>query len=103
MATQSSGTLSSATTSPNFTLPKGNINITMVGGVGTIALQRAFDGTTFATMSQGPSGTAMSYVLAAGAAADFSFLNVEDGATYRFNVTAFTSGTFTYRAGYGGV
>jgi hypothetical protein len=102
MTTQLSGTLTSATTSSSVTLPRGEFNIALSGGVATVAIQNnAVDGTTFNTVSQDTSGTAASYSLNGNAVVVIAN-NIESGVSWRISVTSYTSGTVTYRFGYAG-
>ena len=102
MTTQLSGTLTSATTSASITLPRGEFNVVLTGGVATVAIQNnAVDGTTFNTVSQDTAGTAASYSLNSTAVAVIAN-QIESGVSWRINVTAYTSGTVTYRVGVAG-
>ena len=99
MSTQSTGTITSVTTSTPITLLQGFFNFTLTGGVGTVSLQKSYDGITYLTVSQDSAGTPASYTLAANDTKDFVGQNVESGALWRVNVTAYTSGNIFYRFG----
>ena len=102
MTTQLSGTLTSATTSASITLPRGEFTIALSGGVATVAIQNnAVDGVTFNTVSQDTAGTAASYSLNSTAVVVIAN-QIESGVSWRINVTAYTSGTVTYRLGVAG-
>ena len=71
----------------------GNFNLTLGGfGVGTVDLQRSFDG-----------GSTWSNVTDGSFTADVNKIGYEpeDEVYYRFNCSAYTSGTITYRIGVG--
>lgn len=61
--------------------------------VGTVQLERSFDGTNWFVASRDSAGTAAAYT------APFSVVveEPEAGVIYRLNCTAYTSGTITYR------
>lgn len=70
----------------------GNFNITLGGfGVGTVDLQRSFDGSTWQNVTDG------SFT------ADVNKIGYEpeDAVQYRFNCSSYDSGTITYRIGVG--
>lgn len=74
---------------------QGPFNFSLWGTfVGTVQLERSFDGgTTFLPCAQDVTGTTAAYT------APCSIVNnePESGVYYRFNCTAFTSGTINYR------
>lgn len=76
---------------------KGSFNVDINGSTGsTIAIERSFDnGVTWNVLSKDADGGEASY-----ANTDISMAldEVEDGVLYRFNCTAYTGGTPTYRA-----
>lgn len=64
--------------------------------VGTVRLERSFDGgTTWIVCGTGGSGAQASY--ATGADVSVTLIEPERGVLYRFNCTAFSSGTILYR------
>jgi hypothetical protein len=100
MTTQSAGVITSATTSTPIAMPKGDFNIAISGGVGTVAIQNnAVDGSTYNTVSLDSLGTAASYSMN-GNAVTVVASQIEPGVLWRINVTAYTSGNITYRLGY---
>jgi hypothetical protein len=88
------GTLTSVSTG-NWATMAGNINVSVWGTfVGTVTLEKSFDGTTTAVpVSKDTSGTPASWT------APFSVYvrENEQGVNFRINCTAFTSGTINYR------
>lgn len=76
---------------------KANISLGGTAPVGTVKLQRSFDsGTTYFDVSQDAAGTPASYALNS-TTVSFTVEEVEIGVIWRFNCTAYTSGTITYR------
>lgn len=78
-------------------LGKANVSLGGTSPVGTVKLERSFDGgTTYIDVSQDAAGTPASYALNS---TEVSFVveEIERGALWRFNCTAYTSGTITYR------
>ena len=78
---------------------KGRANVSLGGTapVGTVKLERSFDsGTTYFDVSIDATGTVASYALNS---TEVSFMveEIETGVLWRFNCTAYTSGTITYR------
>jgi hypothetical protein len=73
----------------------GDFNVVIWGSfVGTIAVERSFDGgTTFVAVARDTSGTAATFT----AATSLSISEPEKGVLYRLNCTAYTSGTANYR------
>jgi hypothetical protein len=73
----------------------GDFNIALWGTfVGTVAVERSFDGgTTFIAVARDTSGTAATFT----AATSLSISEPERSVLYRLNCTAFTSGTINYR------
>jgi hypothetical protein len=72
----------------------GAFNIAIWGTfVGTVALERALDGTTFVAVATDGTGTAANYT----GPVSVTGLEVESEVTYRFNCTAFSSGTIHCR------
>ena len=72
----------------------GQMNVSVSGTfVGTVQLERSFDGTNWFVCSSDSAGTAASWT------APFSVIAEENerGVIYRLNCTAHTSGTVTYR------
>lgn len=75
----------------------GKINVLITGGIGTVAIERSFDGTNWFVISRDTAGTDASYTTATDTAFNGSLEEPEDGVQYRLNCTAYTSGTITYR------
>lgn len=72
----------------------GAFNIAIWGTfVGTVALERALDGTNFVAVATDGTGAPASYT----SPVSVSGLEPESGVTYRFNCTAYTSGTIHCR------
>jgi len=73
----------------------GDFNIALWGiFVGTVAVERSFDGgTTFVPVARDTSGTAASFT----APTSLSISEPEKGVLYRLNCSAYTSGTVNYR------
>lgn len=72
----------------------GPFNIALWGVFsGTVNLERALDGTNFVAVATDGTGTAASYT----APVSVTGVEVESAVLYRFNCTAFTSGTINYR------
>ncbi len=72
----------------------GPFNIAIWGTfVGTVALERALDGTNFVAVATDGTGTAASYT----SPVSVTGVEVESGVTYRFNCTAWSSGTIHCR------
>lgn len=61
--------------------------------VGTVLLEKTFDGTNYVPVYRGNSATAISYT----APASEVVCEPEDGVAYRLRCSAFTSGTISYR------
>lgn len=72
----------------------GPFNIAIWGTFGgTVALERALDGTNFVAVATDGTGTPADYT----SPVSVTGLEVESEVTYRFNCTAFTSGTIHCR------
>jgi hypothetical protein len=72
----------------------GPFNIAIWGTFGgTVALERALDGSNFVAVATDGTGTAAVYT----SPVSVTGLEVESEVTYRFNCTAFTSGTIHCR------
>lgn len=85
---------------PNVGLPCLNeffdtFNMALYGTfVGTVAFERSFDGgTTYSALSEDASGTTATYTVPVNA----TCYEPERGVLYRWNCTAYTSGTINYR------
>ena len=77
-------------------LSKANVLIT--GGVGTVQVEKSFDGgTTWYPVSKDSNGTDAAYTTASDTAFNGTVEEPEHGVQYRLNCTAYTSGTITYR------
>jgi hypothetical protein len=78
-----------------FQAPKGKFNATLSGfGVGTVKLERSFDaGLTWVTVSKDSSGSDASFT----ANCSLTIDEPEKGVLYRFNCSAWSSGTIAYR------
>lgn len=89
-----SGTLTSAAAGTSG-LFFGAFNIQLSGvWVGTVQLERSFDGgATFIAAAKDTSGTAAAYTTNVSIVVN----EVEPGVIYRWNCTAYTSGTVAYR------
>lgn len=77
----------------------GRVNVSLGGTapVGTVKLERSFDsGTTYIDVSLDALGTPASYALNS---TEVSLIveEIEQNVLWRFNCTAYTSGTITYR------
>ena len=78
-------------------LGKANLSLGGTAPVGTVKLERSFDaGTTYIDVSLDALGTPASYALNS---TEVSLIveEFEQGVLWRFNCTAYTSGTITYR------
>lgn len=72
----------------------GPFNISLWGTFsGTVALERALDGTNFVAVATDGTGTPANYT----APVSVTGVEVESAVLYRFNCTGFTSGTINYR------
>lgn len=72
----------------------GTFNIAVWGTfVGTVALERTLDGTNWIAVATDGIGTAASFT----SAVSITGLEVESEVSYRFNCTAYTSGTINCR------
>lgn len=72
----------------------GQFNVTLRGTfVGTVKLQRSFDGETWDDCARDSEGTLMSWT----APYSGQWFEPEKGVAYRLNCTAYTSGTISYR------
>lgn len=92
-----SGTVTSATTIGPFQ-PPGNrpFNVFITGTfVGTVELQRSYDGTTYTTVQP----YTLSAIAAFTAPASFMIIEPDPACLYQLNVTDYTSGTITGRMG----
>ena len=86
------------TVAPNF-YDWFNATLSWSNFVGSVQLERSFDGSsTYQVVTEANSGSPAVYT-GAGAAFTFStsFYEPELGVLYRFRVTAYTSGSLTYR------
>lgn len=86
------GNPTSTTGATSVTL-KGYFDVTFQGGVGTVKLEKTYDGTNWFDVSQDAGGTQASYVLTAGLELSFVGFEPAENVSYRFNCTAYTSGT----------
>lgn len=87
------GTLASTTQSAAVKV-YGPFNIALWGTfAGVVALERALDGTNFVAVATDGLGTAASYTTPV----SVTGVEVESEVLYRFNCTAYTSGTINYR------
>jgi hypothetical protein len=94
-----SGTFSGTGNSNSFLPFPGTFSVWMQGGTGTVKIERSTDlGSTWIDVSADSLGTLASYSLSSN---EISVLveEPEQGAFYRLNCTAYTSGTITYRLG----
>ena len=102
MATLLSGSFTSATTSAaSVKVPVGEVwaAIYASSGVGTVKIQKSYDGgTTYVDVSLDTTGSPASYSIS-NSSIDVVLLNLEQSAVYRFNCTAYTSGTIFYVMG----
>lgn len=78
---------------------RGKGNILIYGGAATVKVERTFDsGTTWKVVSRDLVGNEASYTTSSAAAAVNTWLEEpEDGVLYRFNCTAYTSGSVVCR------
>lgn len=76
---------------------QGKFNVLITGGVGTVVLERSFDGSNWYPASKNTNGDDASYTTASDTAFNGSVEEPEAGVQYRLNCTAYTSGTITYR------
>jgi len=96
MATQISGSFTGTGQSATSHASRG-INISLTGTfAGTVAVERSFDGTNWEAVTD--LGTNGSFT----APVSTTWTEVEGGVEYRFNCTAYTSGTINYRLGCSG-
>ncbi len=76
---------------------KGKFNALLSGGVGTVVLQKSFDeGVTFFNVTD-RGGNLVEHVMVSDVQINESLEEVESNIRYRFDCTAFTSGTITFR------
>lgn len=77
---------------------RGKANLLIEGGVGTVVLEKSFDGgATFHAVSRDSAGNNAAYTTADDVAFNGTVEEVQDGIKYRLNCTAFTSGPINYR------
>jgi hypothetical protein len=90
--------LGSATFTAGLRVPRGKFNASVQGTfVGTVKLERSFDeGVTFQVVSKDSSGADASFT----APCSLVVEEVEKGVVYRWNCTAWTSGTLACRIAY---
>ena len=85
--------LTSATAAGGIEM-RGKFNASLTGTwVGTVVLQRSYDGTNFETVSKDASGSDASFT----ANCSIVVEECETGVIYRWNCTAYTSGTIATR------
>ncbi len=78
-------------------LGRANVSLGGTAPVGTVKLERSFDaGTTWLDVSLDALGTVASYALNSTEVSLF-VEEIEQSVQWRFNCTAYTSGTITYR------
>lgn len=83
-----------ATSAVEFKDGGGNILLDFGSGAGTVAIEKSFDGgTTWYTASKDATPTAAIYTQSINGVID----EREQGVFYRFNCTAFTSGSIPFR------
>lgn len=76
----------------------GDANLSLVGGVGAVKLQKSYDcGQSWITVSRAADGTEAAYDLADGGNVSVVVFEPEKGMQYRVNCTAYTSGAISYR------
>lgn len=76
----------------------GRFNVSLVGGVGTVKLEKSYDGgSTWVDDSMDGSGSVASWVLASGQEINVIGEEPEQGVLYRLNCTAYTSGNIVGR------
>lgn len=77
---------------------RGDFNMNLMGGEGTVQLERSFNGGAGSfTVSKNTDGDPASYVLTANQEISLSGNEPESGVLYRLACTAYTSGTINYR------
>lgn len=78
---------------------RGAFNMEIRGGVGTVQLEKSYDeGAAWAVVSKDVDGNAASYAITASpGAVNLMVEEPEPGVQYRFNCTAYTSGTISCR------
>jgi hypothetical protein len=85
--------LTSATAAGGIEM-RGKFNASLTGTwVGTVVLQRSYDGSTYETVSKDSAGADASFT----ANCSIVVEECESGVSYRWNCTAFTSGTIQTR------
>lgn len=103
MATILSGSFTGtgqSSTSPGVPVGKLYVVIRASTGVGTVKVQKSLNGgTTWFDVSKDTSGTPASYDIN-NSSIDVIEENLQNTAVYRFNCTAFTSGTLFYEMGH---
>jgi len=75
----------------------GKANVLIQGGVGTVELQKSFDGVNFFPVSKNSNGDVASYSPNSDTAFNGTVEEPETGVVYRFSCTAYTSGTIACR------
>lgn len=77
---------------------RGEYNLSLMGGVGTVRLEKSYDGgITVFTVSKNTDGDPASYALVANDEISLVGIEPESGIIYRLVCTAYTSGTIPYR------
>lgn len=91
-------TATGAATSVFKPLGGSTFNVWIYGdGVGTVKLEKSFDGTNWFDLSRDAAGVLASFDKATGQEMCLQAFEPEDAVAYRSNVTSFTSGTVTVR------
>lgn len=76
----------------------GFASVLIEGGAGTVAIERSYDaGVNWHVISTDAAGTAASFTPASDVAFNGRIFEAETQVLYRFNCTAYTSGTINYR------
>lgn len=77
---------------------RGGFNINLLGaGVGTCKLQKSYDNANWADVSKNVDGDVLEFVKLTGTTISLLCEEPEEGVRYRWNCTAYTSGTISAR------
>lgn len=93
-----SGEFASAGETSDWITLRGEYNLSLSGGEGTVELEKSYDGgLTVFSVSKNTDGDPASYALTSGDKLSLVGIEPESGVLYRLNCPAYTSGTIIYR------
>ena len=91
------GTFTATGQSASFAV-RGKFNALLSGGVATVAIEKSYDeGTTWYAIQDVPGTILGPFTMASDLQLNAVLEEIEASMLYRFNCTAFTSGTVTFR------